>query len=105
MADALAAIEVAAEWEAECPQCGSTRLQMSDIKSAFWQGERLVVVEDIPALTCEACGERFFDDSTVTKLDLLQAGGLPSERFLNVPVFAFGSCPGLRPTEPLEEIA
>lgn len=50
-----------------------------------------MVVDDIPALVCQACGERFFDDATVIALDLLRGSGFPPERArteLRVGVFA-----------------
>lgn len=78
--------------EHECPECGSARLRRELVKSAIWQGERLIVVEGIPALLCEACGERFYDDGTVTQLDLMQGEGFPQDgtgRVLKVPVISF----------------
>jgi YgiT-type zinc finger domain-containing protein len=92
MTGALIEIECPEEIDHECPQCGSTRLRQDLVKSAIWQGERLVVVEGIPALLCEACGERLYDDETVTQLDLLQGDGFPEDgvgRFLRVPVIPF----------------
>lgn len=75
-----------------CPQCGSTRLGRHQVKSALWHGERLVLVKDIPAIVCEACGERFYDDATATILDLMQGDGFPADQateHLSVPVFSF----------------
>ncbi|MDP3897883.1 MAG: type II toxin-antitoxin system MqsA family antitoxin [Mesorhizobium sp.] len=85
-------IGLAPRVEHECPQCGSTRLRESLVKSAFWQDDRLVVVEDIPAVICEACGERFYDDATVTALDLMHGDGFPAgdaASHMHVPVFSF----------------
>jgi YgiT-type zinc finger domain-containing protein len=78
----------------ECPQCGSTRLRQDFVKSALWHGERLVVVENIPAAVCDACGERFYDDGTVTVLDLMHGGGFPAGGaigHMHVPVFSFSA--------------
>lgn len=60
-----------------CEACGGARLRPDRIRTSFWHGERLVVVEEIPALVCDACGERFYDDATVTALDLLRGRGFP----------------------------
>ena len=101
------AIQIDAD-AAACPQCGSSRLYPKMIKTTLWQGERLVVVEGIPALNCESCHENFFDDGTVTQFDLLQAGGFPegsASGFVNVPVFAFERQVGLGAAEALEEFA
>ncbi|WP_159589696.1 type II toxin-antitoxin system MqsA family antitoxin [Chelativorans xinjiangense] len=76
----------------ECPQCGSTALREEKVKSSFWHGDRLVVVEDIPALVCGRCGERFYDDATITALDLMHGGGFPAgeaKREMHVPIFSF----------------
>ncbi len=67
-------------------------MRRADVRSAFWHEERLVVVEDIPALQCGSCGEQFYDDSTVVLLDLLRSGGFQADKArseLSVPVFSF----------------
>jgi YgiT-type zinc finger domain-containing protein len=76
-----------------CTNCGSADVRESRVRSAFWQDDRLVVVEGIPALVCGACAEQFYDDTTVVGLDLLRGGGFPVEMAraeLRVPVFSFG---------------
>lgn len=78
---------------ATCANCGSVDVRIRHVRSAFWQDERLVVVEDIPALVCGACAEQFYDDTTVVGLDLLRGEGFPAEKAraeLRVPVFSFG---------------
>jgi len=77
-----------------CANCGSVNVSMRHVRSAFWQDDRLVVVEDIPALVCGACAEQFYEDATVVGLDLLRGGGFPAEEAraeLYVPVFSFGA--------------
>jgi YgiT-type zinc finger domain-containing protein len=76
-----------------CTNCGSDNVRASHVRSAFWQDDRLVVVEGIPAFVCGACAEQFYDDATVVGLDLLRGGGFPAEKArteLRVPVFSFG---------------
>jgi YgiT-type zinc finger domain-containing protein len=77
---------------ATCTNCGSVNVRASQVRSAFWQDDRLVVVEGIPALVCGACAEQFYDDATVVGLDLLRGEGFPVEKAraeLRVPVFSF----------------
>ncbi len=77
-----------------CTQCGSRRLRRDLVKSAFWHDDSLVVVEEIPAVVCEDCGERFFDDATATILDLMHGDGFPPAQacgHLHVPVFSFSA--------------
>jgi len=78
---------------AGCSSCGAGEVRPSRVRSAFWHDERLVVVEDIPALVCDACGERYYDDATVIALDLLRGEGFPPENAraeLRVGVFSLG---------------
>ena len=79
--------------ELRCQACDGGTLASAAVRTAFWNGDDLVVVEGIPALVCESCGERYYDDATTLRLDLLRGNGFPSERALytmEVPVFDFG---------------
>jgi len=76
---------------APCPECQSTDTRHAQVRSAFWHDDRLVVIEDVPALVCNACGEQFYDDATVRLIDRMRQNGFPSEnavRELRVPVFS-----------------
>lgn len=78
---------------ATCPQCGGAAVEATTVRSALWQGDRLVVLEGLPALACRHCQEQFYDDATATMLDLLRGDGFPAEmatRSLAVEVFDFG---------------
>ena len=75
-----------------CPGCGGSNIGMARVRSAFFHEDRLVVVEDIPALVCASCNEQFYDDRTVVLLDLLRGDGFPVEdarEEIRVPVFSF----------------
>lgn len=85
-----------------CPSCHGSDARATRVRSAFWLGDRLVVVEDIPALECGTCGEQSYEDSTVVALDLLRGQGFPAEKAraeLRVPVFSFldGAAGGGKP--------
>ncbi|MDH3319613.1 MAG: YgiT-type zinc finger protein [Betaproteobacteria bacterium] len=77
---------------ATCASCGSADVEARRVRSAFWHDDRLVVVEDIPALVCGACGEHSYEDYTVIVLDLLRGGGFPADKArgeLRAAVFSF----------------
>ena len=77
---------------AACTNCGGFDVRRADVRSAFWHDDRLVVVEDIPALLCGNCGEQFYEDTTVVVLDLLRGNGFQAASArteLRVPVFSF----------------
>lgn len=62
----------------------------SHVRTAIWQGDRLAVVEDVPAHACRDCGEQFYDDDVSEALRRLSEAGFPpgeAERTIVVPVF------------------
>jgi YgiT-type zinc finger domain-containing protein len=90
---------------APCPVCESTNTRHGRVRSAFWHNDRLVVIEDVPALVCNACGEQFYDDATVHMIDRMRQNGFPPEdavRELRVPVF---SCSKVASSERSSEIS
>lgn len=75
-----------------CDACSGGVLARETARTALWDRDRLVIVEDIPALVCGSCGETYFEDETAMLLDLLRGGGLPQAqavRQMTVPVFSF----------------
>ena len=44
---------------AACLACDVGRLSRELVNTAFWHNNRLLVVQDIPALVCTKCGEQF----------------------------------------------
>lgn len=105
MAVVVPAIEMQSAEAPQCPQCGHTDLSQQLAKSAFWHNERLVVVDDIPALACLRCGERFYDDATVTILDIMQGDGFPpgdAKAHITVPVYSFRGRAPADPQDPVE---
>jgi YgiT-type zinc finger domain-containing protein len=72
-----------------CPRCNEP-LQERTTRSAIWQGDRLAVVEGIPALVCWPCAEQYYDDDVSEALRRLNESGFPEAeavRTISVPVF------------------
>jgi YgiT-type zinc finger domain-containing protein len=85
-------MNTAEQLSAACPVCESADTRLARVRSAFWHNDRLVVIEDVPALVCNTCGEQFYDDAAVLMIDRMRRNGFPPEdavRELRVPVFAF----------------
>src|SRR3990170_7939591 len=73
------------------------------VRTNVWQGERLIVVEDIPAQLCELCGEQYYDSLVSETLRALLMDDLESatpKRVMEVPVY---SLEGRIPEPPPEE--
>lgn len=58
------------------------------VKAAVWNKGGLTVIEDIPARTCERCGEQFFDEDTIRKIQELISEP-PSGATREIPVAVF----------------
>jgi len=61
------------------------------VKTAIWRGERLIVVEDIPAQVCGTCMEQFYDDETTDVLRRLTEEDFASiepKREAVVPIYS-----------------
>jgi YgiT-type zinc finger domain-containing protein len=66
-------------------------MRSSRVKTAIWEGDRLFVVEDIPAQVCDSCLEQFYDDEITDAIRRLMEGGFPSakvKREILVPIFS-----------------
>ena len=61
------------------------------MRTAIWQGDRVAIVEDIPALVCGKCGEQFYNEPVSDALRRLAEDGFPAHAAtseLVVPVFS-----------------
>ena len=61
------------------------------MRTAIWQGDRVAIVEDIPALVCGQCSEQFYDEPVSDALRRLSEDGFPAHAATSeivVPVFS-----------------
>lgn len=90
---------------AVCESCGGTT--KSDVVSlSLWTDHGLVVIEDVPAEVCDACGEQFYDDATQSRLRILASGGFARKdavREIAVPVYSLAGVAS--PAVPVEDVA
>jgi YgiT-type zinc finger domain-containing protein len=54
-----------------CPVCLTGRLQRRQIAYVEWHGRKLLVVDRMPAIVCDVCGERIYDYNAVERLQRL----------------------------------
>lgn len=73
-----------------CPDCREP-LEPTTVRTAVWQGDRLAVVEDVPAHVCPSCREQYYDDDVSDALRRLNELGFPeseAREIIEVPVFS-----------------
>jgi YgiT-type zinc finger domain-containing protein len=72
-----------------CAICGG-KLKEERVKVELWVKDELIVIEDVPAKVCEACGEKYFSAEVSKKIDELISTRPKVKKRLDVPVFTFG---------------
>lgn len=56
--------------EEMCERCGG-KISEGKITVKHWYGGKLVIIEDVPVGICQFCGERYYEASTIDKLDFI----------------------------------
>ena len=75
---------------APCPRCGAALIPTT-VRTSIWHGDRVAIVENIPAHVCNECMEQFYDDDVSEALRRLAEEGFPAAKALReilVPVFS-----------------
>ncbi|MGR3365063.1 MAG: type II toxin-antitoxin system MqsA family antitoxin [Maritimibacter harenae] len=74
-----------------CGRCELGTLKPDRARMAFWRGEGLMVVRNIPAMVCPNCGEQYLGEREVLGLDRMRGEGpnLEPAEIMNVPVLDY----------------
>ena len=75
-----------------CGNCNYERVEATIVKLEEWDGNNLLIIEDVPAEKCPQCGEEYFSSQVLEEVErlLLQLHTPTSrqpEKVLQVPVF------------------
>jgi len=66
------------------------------VKMSLWEGERLVIVENVPARICRDCGEHYYEQSVRLQIEKLRSDGFPvasAARIVETLVFTLPPLP------------
>lgn len=75
-----------------CYFCIKGKLKKQKVDIVRYWGKELIALNDVPALVCEQCGEKYFEAKTSHKIDKLIQGALKRKSSfpkLDVPVVQF----------------
>ena len=73
----------------KCEVCGNTVFHQENVDEFFRVGVESILVEQVPALVCDRCGEATFSRETVEKVrKMVQEHSQPTRR-VEVEAFAF----------------
>lgn len=72
-----------------CDVCGKEGARIRRVSETFGKGENLLVVENVPLVTCPHCGESYFTADTLHELERikLHRKNFAVERAVNVAQF------------------
>lgn len=72
--------------ERSCNVCQG-RLEERLTTYTQWLDERLIVIENVPALVCEQCGETYYAPDVVDKIQAVIWSGAEPVRTVETPVY------------------
>jgi YgiT-type zinc finger domain-containing protein len=79
----------------QCSFCGHAHLKATLTLYIHQRGDDLLIVDDVPCLECEFCGEQYFPIETLKTIEAdhvaLSAGAKRPARTLAVAVERFGA--------------
>ncbi|MEM9091393.1 MAG: YgiT-type zinc finger protein [Cyanobacteria bacterium P01_F01_bin.53] len=72
-----------------CENCGSKAFHVERISEVFDIDGRFCVVEEIPAMVCDRCGEELFSSETSEHIRVMLRGVDKPLRSVSLDVFSF----------------
>ena len=69
--------------ETPCPVCGEPA-EVKLVAKAFGRGESLLVIEDIPVISCRHCHERYLTAETLRRIDAVRRQPEHTSRMVKV---------------------
>lgn len=72
----------------QCVICGG-KTEHKLVTAENWNGEKLTLVESVPAFVCEDCGEQYYDATTCKELERIKQAPPLKHRVIEVPVYMF----------------
>lgn len=70
----------------ECSLCHG-QLQEQLVTFTHWVNGRLIVIERIPALVCDSCGETYYSPEVVDRIQTLLDSDLQPDRVIEAAVY------------------
>ncbi len=73
-----------------CDICGESGVRQRYISRSYGQGEALLVIEDVPVMSCSQCGESYLTAQTLHEIERIkhQREGIAVKRPVAVAVFS-----------------
>lgn len=56
----------------KCCLCGKNNARVRCVTRSYGKGDNLLVIEDIPIVSCPACGENYFSADTLHEIERIK---------------------------------
>lgn len=53
----------------KCPFCSNTQMTSKRTRYIYHHGDRFMIVNDVPCLECDYCGEEYFEAAVLKKIE------------------------------------
>jgi YgiT-type zinc finger domain-containing protein len=72
-----------------CNICGKNNARIRHITRSYGKGAKLLVIENIPAVSCPSCGETYLTADTLHEIERIKFHSEEIAETRSVPVAAF----------------
>lgn len=55
-----------------CELCGSSKARLRQVTRTYGEGDDLLVIEDVPVISCSSCGESYMTSETALEIERLK---------------------------------
>ncbi len=73
-----------------CDICGAEGARVRYVTRSYGKGETLLVIEDVPVISCPQCGESYLTAETLHEIERIKLHRESFAQERSVPVAAFG---------------
>lgn len=79
----------------QCPFCGNKHMTPKKTRYLYQHDDRLLIVNDVPCLECDYCGETYFEAAVLKKIENefegIESQTKEPQRVIEVPVEDFAA--------------
>ena len=73
-----------------CDICGQEGAQVRHVTRSYGKGSDLLIIENVPVVTCPHCGESYLTADTLHEIERIKLHRKSFAKERSVPVAAFG---------------
>lgn len=73
-----------------CDNCGKEGARIRYITRSYGKGDKLLVIENVPVITCPQCGESYMTAETLREIERIKQHRTSLTKTRSIPVAVFG---------------